>query len=217
MIKNNHLPNIVLLGAPGSGKGTLAQQLVSKFHYQHLSTGDMFRETVKQNSPLAEKIKAIMARGELVHDDLVNQMIKTYIDRCIQNNTPFVLDGYPRTINQANYLKTICDIEVVIYLDINEELAIKRIIGRRSCPQCHSVYNIYFKKPKHDNMCDNCHTTLIQRPDDSIELAKNRFKVYHEQTYGLVDYYQKQKKLITIKIVDNNQHLLDQVSQIINQ
>ena len=137
-------PNIIFLGAPGSGKGTVAKQLVDKYGYLHLSAGDIFRQTLNQNTPLAEQVKEYIKQGKLVPDNFTNNMMKQYIISAINNNEHFILDGYPRTIDQAEFLKTICDIDLVVYLDISEDLATKRIIGRRNCPKCGEIYNIYF-------------------------------------------------------------------------
>ena len=136
MIKK--MPNIVLLGAPGCGKGTLAKHLVKEMGYVHFSTGDMFREIIQTPTELGKKIKAIMDSGSLISDDITNEMIKTYIEKALKENKHFILDGYPRTINQAKYLKSILDIDLAIYLTISLETAVKRISGRVTCPKCGS-------------------------------------------------------------------------------
>ena len=197
-------PNIIFLGAPGSGKGTVAKQLVEKYGYLHLSTGDLFRETLSQNTPLAKQIREYVKQGKLVPDDVTNNMMKQYIVNAINNSKHFLLDGYPRTIEQAEFLKTICDIDLVIYLNISEDLATKRIIGRRNCPNCGEIYNIYFKKPIKDNICDKCNTPLSQRKDDNAEVAKTRFQTYQSATSPLINYYQQQNKLASINVNDNN-------------
>lgn len=193
-------PNIIFLGAPGSGKGTIAKQLVDKYDYLHLSTGDIFRETLIQSTPLAERIKEYIKQGKLVPDNVTNNMMKQYIISAINNNKHFILDGYPRTVDQAEFLKTLCDIDLVVYLDISEDLATKRIIGRRNCPKCGEIYNIYFKKPIKDNICDKCNTVLLQRKDDNQIVAKTRFQTYKSATSPLINYYQQQNKLASIKV-----------------
>ncbi len=209
--------NIIFLGAPGSGKGTVAKQLVEKYGYLHLSTGDMFRETLKQYTPLANEIREYMKQGKLVPDSVTNSMIKQYIVNAINNNQHFLLDGYPRTIDQAEFLKNICDIDLAIYLDISEDLATKRIIGRRNCPNCGEIYNIYFKKPIKDNVCDKCNTTLSQRKDDTAEVAKARFETYQNATAPLIDYYRKQNKLISIVVNDNDTDVFGKICDLIKE
>ena len=204
MIKN--LPNIILLGAPGSGKGTLAQNLVKELGYQHLSTGDMFRNTAKEDSDFGRKVKSLMETGNLISDDITNEMTAT-----------FILYGYPRTLNQAEYLAKLGEIPfIVIFMDIPMDLAIKRIAGRRSCPNCHQVYNIYFLTPKKANICDKCGTELISRKDDTVETAQNRFKVYQKLTEPLIAYYKSKNNLVTIKI-DENTNVLAETKAILEK
>lgn len=201
MINNKQLPNLILLGALGCGKGTISNFLVKKYHYLHFSTGDMFRETLNKSGPLANKIKELMAKGSLIPDNITNQMIKDYVTNAIKNNQPFILDGYPRTINQAKFLQSICNIDKVIYIDVDKDLAIKRIDGRRNCPKCNKSYNIYFMPPKHENVCDVCSLPLVQRKDDNATTAINRFNVHLSSTAPLVDFYKKQGILFTVKSI----------------
>ncbi len=209
-------PNIIFLGTPGSGKGTVAKQLVEKYGYLHISTGDIFRKTLSQNTPLAEQIKEYIKQGKLVPDDVTNNMMKQYIISVINDNKHFILDGYPRTIDQAKFLKNICDIDFVVYLNISEDLATKRIIGRRNCPKCGEIYNIYFKKPIKDNVCDKCNTLLMQRKDDNQIVAKTRFQTYQSATLPLIAYYQQQNKLVSIK-VDNETNVFAKTCSLIEK
>ena len=201
---NKKLPNIIFLGAPGSGKGTIAKQLVEKYNYVHFSTGEMFRETMNLNSPLAAKIRLYMQQGKLIDDDITNNMIKGQLVDALDAQKHFLLDGYPRTIDQAEFLKMVCDIDLVIYLDIEETVAIKRITGRRNCPSCGEIYNIFYKKPCHDGICDKCNMVLAQRKDDNVETAISRFNIYKTQTAPLIDYYAKTNKLVTINVGEEN-------------
>ena len=214
----NKYPNIVFLGAPGSGKGTLAQDLVKELNYKHFSTGDMFRHTAKEDTALGRQIKVLMTTGNLISDDITNQMVEKYIKEAIAKNEHFILDGYPRTKNQAEFLKNIDPtLEFyVIYLDIDWSLAAKRIIGRLSCPNCHAVYNSFFKPPKETNKCDKCGSDLICRKDDHVETAQNRYKVYMQLTQPLIDYYKQNKNFYTIKI-DENTNVYKQTLEILNQ
>ena len=210
-------PNIIFLGAPGSGKGTVAKKLAEKYGYLHLSTGDLFRETLKLDTPLANQIREYIKQGKLVPDEVTNNMMKQYIVNAINNNKCFLLDGYPRTIDQAEFLKTICDIDLVIYLNISEELATKRIIGRRSCPKCGEIYNIYFKKPINDNICDKCNTPLSQRKDDNEIVVKTRFQTYQSSTSPLINYYQQQNKLSAIEVNDNTSDIFTIICSLIEK
>ena len=196
-------PNIILLGAPGSGKGTLAQMLVKELNYEHLSTGDMFRQTAKEDTPFGRNVKALMETGHLISDDITNEMTAQYINKMLKAKKHFILDGYPRTKNQAAYLEKIGDIDfLVIFMDISSELAIKRISGRRSCPNCHQVYNIFYAPSKSGNLCEKCGTELFCRKDDNAETAKNRFKVYINLTEPLIAYYKKKGNLVTLKVTE---------------
>ena len=197
---NKKLPNIIFLGAPGSGKGTIAKKLVEKYNYVHFSTGEMFRETMNLDLPLAAKIRLYMQQGKLIDDDITNNMIKGYLADALAAQKHFLLDGYPRTIDQAEFLKTVCDIDLVIYLDIEENVAIKRITGRRNCPGCGEIYNIFYKKPCRDGICDKCNSTLAQRKDDNVETAISRFNTYKTQTAPLINYYTKTNKLVAINV-----------------
>lgn len=201
--------NLILLGAPGSGKGTLSEQLVNELKYNHYSTGDLFRATMKLDTPLAKQIKEVIASGKLMPDSITNEMIASYITNDIKNNNHFVLDGYPRTVDQADYLNKLTDIDLAIYLDIEETLAIKRIAGRRVCPNCGKVYNIYFANSQKDGICDVCNASLIQRKDDNEQTAKVRFDVYNKQTSVLIDYYKNKGKLLTVKVDENTKDLLN--------
>ena len=212
---NKKLPNIIFLGAPGSGKGTVAKQLVEKYSYVHFSTGEMFRETMNLNTPLATKIRLHMQQGKLIDDDITNNMIKGYLVDAIASQKSFILDGYPRTIDQAEFLKTVCDIDLVIYLDIEENIAIKRITGRRNCPVCGEIYNIYFRKPHRDGICDKCNARLSQRKDDNVETAISRFNTYQKQTAPLIDYYSKLSKLVAIDVNDGTADIFAKVCKLI--
>ena len=194
-------PNIILLGAPGSGKGTLAAELVKTCGYKHLSTGDMFRQTAKSNTTFGKTVKVMMTTGNLIPDEITNEMAVKFITKLVKANKHFILDGYPRTKNQADYLKKLGKIDfVVIYMAIPWKVAARRILGRRSCLKCGAIFNIYTKQPKKSDICDKCGTTLVTRKDDTIETAQNRFKVYIKQTQPLIKLYRKQKILTTIKI-----------------
>ncbi len=209
---------VILLGAPGSGKGTLAN-ILKKDNYIHLSTGDMFREAISQKTPIGIKIKDIISSGSLVNDELTNQLVGSYIKN--HSSEKILLDGYPRTINQAQYLednfKNIT--KKVLLLDVAEDIATKRIIGRRMCPKCGANYNIYFNPPIVSNKCNFDKETLIQRKDDNLESIKNRFSVFESQTSPLIDFYKQKNIMLTIdsNVSLNNEQSLNKIKEFLNK
>jgi adenylate kinase len=187
---------IVLLGPPGAGKGTQSAELSKRYNVPHISTGDILRGSVKAGLPLGLKAKAYMDKGELVPDEVV---IGIVAERLKNPDTEkgFILDGFPRTVKQAigldEALKSIrSGIDMVIYFQTSEKVAIERLTGRRVCKTCGFNYHIKNMPPKKDGICDKCNGALYQRPDDNEATVLNRLKVYEEQTRPLVDYYSKQ-------------------------
>ncbi len=191
--------NIILFGAPGAGKGTQAEAISEHKSIPTISTGNIIREALKSGSELGHKAKSYMAGGGLVPDEIVIDIIKERIshDDC---KNGFILDGFPRTITQAEALdKMGVTIDKVIEIDISDSIIIERTSGRRVCEKCGSSYHLVNKKPQKDGICDRCHGTLVQREDDHPETVKNRLKIYHEQTKPLERYYSNQGKLVVIK------------------
>ena len=191
--------NLILLGPPGAGKGTQATRIVEKYKVPHISTGDIFRENIKNNTPLGQKAQEYMNKGELVSDQLV---VDIALDRLGKDDCKngFLLDGFPRTVFQADALdKFLKDkgkgIDLVINIEVEDKMLIERLDARRVCPTCAATYNVIGMPPKKEGICDKCNDTLIQRKDDKKETVGNRIKVYHEQTSPLIDYY-KEKGLI---------------------
>ena len=191
--------NLILLGPPGAGKGTQATRIVEKYKVPHISTGDIFRENIKNNTPLGQKAQEYMNKGELVPDQLV---VDIALDRLGKDDCKngFLLDGFPRTVFQADALdKFLKDkgkgIDLVINIEVEDKMLIERLDARRVCPTCAATYNVIGMPPKKEGICDKCNNTLIQRKDDKKETVGNRIKVYHEQTSPLIDYY-KEKGLI---------------------
>ena len=191
--------NLILLGPPGAGKGTQATRIVEKYKVPHISTGDIFRENIKNNTPLGQKAQEYMNKGELVPDQLV---VDIALDRLGKDDCKngFLLDGFPRTVFQAEALdKFLKDkgkgIDLVINIEVEDKMLIERLDARRVCPTCAATYNVIGMPPKKEGICDKCNDTLIQRKDDKKETVGNRIKVYHEQTSPLIDYY-KEKGLI---------------------
>ena len=185
---------IVLMGAPGAGKGTQARLLQERLHLPQISTGDIFRALKHAETPLALEVRDIMDRGQLVSDELTIQVVK---DRTAQDDcrNGYILDGFPRTPAQAQSLEKLAveqgnDI-VPVLIDVPLELLEKRMTGRRNCPVCNEIYNIYFKPPRNDNVCDlHPEAQLVLRADDNVETVRTRLATYEEQTRPLVEYYQ---------------------------
>ena len=192
---------IVLLGAPGSGKGTQCKQLVGKYGLLHLSSGDILRQERAEGSELGKKAQSYMDSGALVPDEIIIEMMIKAIEQA--PDTGFILDGFPRTVNQAIELdksltKAGLKIDIIINLEVDVKVIEKRITGRRSCPVCGAVYHIENMKPKVEGKCDNDGTELIQRPDDTLEVVANRLDAYYKQTEPLVDYYKKSNAVFDV-------------------
>jgi adenylate kinase len=184
---------VILLGAPGSGKGTQAQKIAGLFGVPHLSTGDMFREHIKDDTELGRKAKPLMDRGELVPDDIVLGMVGDRIARA-DCEDGFVLDGFPRTIPQADALQQICEehhfgLTTVLYIFVAPNALMRRLTGRRICEAAGHIYNIYERPSKIEGICDVDGSALIQRSDDRTEVISERLAAYERQTQPLVEYY----------------------------
>jgi len=195
---------IVLLGPPGSGKGTQCKKIAERFSVQHLSSGDILRQERAKKTEFGKKAQSYMDSGALVPDEVIVEMMTAAMEKA--STKGFVLDGFPRTINQAQKLDATLKrrgqkIDAVLNLDANEEIIVKRITGRRSCPNCGAVYHIQNMKPKIDGVCDKCGSSLVQRPDDKEEVVKNRLKTYYAQTAPVIDYY---KANIVVYNIDSN-------------
>ncbi|MBC8469859.1 MAG: adenylate kinase [Planctomycetes bacterium] len=185
---------IILLGAPGAGKGTQCKNIVVQYGLLHLSSGDILRQERAQGTELGQKAQSYMDSGGLVPDEIIIEMMTKAIKGAPAAG--FLLDGFPRTVNQAVELdKSLADnemmIDFVLNLQVNDDVVAKRITGRRSCPECGAVYHIEHLKPKAEGICDNDGIELVQRPDDTPDVVANRLKTYHQQTEPLVDYYRK--------------------------
>ncbi len=192
--------NLIFLGAPGAGKGTGASGLLEHEDLVHISTGDILRAEIKNGTELGKNAAVLMEKGELVPDEIVAGMVKARLEQHDCDNG-FILDGFPRTIKQAELLEDALEgigkkIDTVIYFDISDDILLKRLTARISCKQCGKIYNKIFIPPKKENTCDDCAVDLFQRPDDSLETAKDRLKVFYASTQPLIDYY-KEKNLLT--------------------
>lgn len=208
---------IIMLGAPGAGKGTQAKKIAAKYDIPHISTGDIFRANIKNGTELGKKAKVFMDQGLLVPDELVVDLV---VDRfkeadCVNG---YVLDGFPRTIPQAKALdealsKAGDSVEYAIDVDVSDAEIISRMSGRRACVNCGATYHVVTIPPKSEGICDVCGANLILRDDDKPETVEKRLKVYHEQTQPLIDYYQAKGIL---KSVDGKRDLESIFNEIVN-
>ena len=188
----------IFLGAPGTGKGSYASRISPKLNVPHISTGDLFRENIKKETEIGAEAKGYMERGELVPDEVVVKMLKERIERddCQDG---FILDGFPRTIPQAEMLSELTDMDVVINMDVPNEIIVKRLSSRISCKDCGEIYNLRDANPKEEGMCDKCQGAVVRRSDDEPEVIQNRLKTYEEKTAPLIDFYEKQGILRHVK------------------
>jgi adenylate kinase len=211
--------NIVLFGPPGSGKGTQAKMLAEKYNIPHISTGDILRENLKNKTKLGLEAKAYMDKGELVPDDVLIGIIK---DRLLQPDctSGFLLDGYPRTVPQADALSRILNemdkkLDVVLNIDVPDDELIKRLSGRRMCT-CGASYHVLFNPPKQEGICDLCGTPLYHRDDDQEEAIMNRLDVYKTQTQPLIDYYTKKGLIVTVNGTAGISEVFDAICRVLD-
>ncbi len=199
---------LIMLGAPGAGKGTQAKKIAEKYQIPHISTGDIFRANIKAGTELGMKAKSFMDQGQLVPDEVTIGML---LDRISQDDSKngYVLDGFPRTIPQAESLTAALKergekIDYAVNVDVPDDNIINRMSGRRACVGCGATYHVVYNAPKTEDICDTCGEKLILRDDDKPETVKNRLLVYHDQTQPLIDYYKKEGVLVE---VDGTQNL----------
>jgi adenylate kinase len=194
--------NLILLGPPGAGKGTQAQFLIEEYDIPQISTGDMLRAAVKAGTPMGLKAKECMDSGALVPDDVVIGIVRERLDQadCVKG---FILDGFPRTVPQADALSETLkqldkEIDAAIALTVDTEALVERLAGRRACPVCGAGYHLNYDPPREEGICTKCGAQLIQRDDDKEETVRNRMQVYAEQTQPLLDYYAQQGVLVEV-------------------
>ena len=202
LYKEIFMKKIIMLGAPGAGKGTQAKQIAAKYGIPHISTGDIFRANIKNGTELGKKAKEYMDQGLLVPDELTCDLV---MDRISQEDCKdgFVLDGFPRTIPQAEALDAALEkkgdkMDYAIDIEVEDENIIRRMSGRRACLNCGATYHVVTIPPKKEGICDVCGSELVLRDDDKPETVKKRLDVYHEQTQPLIDYYKKQNILKSV-------------------
>lgn len=192
--------NVIFLGPPGSGKGTIASKITKELKIPHISTGDLFRAAIKAENDLGLKIKSIIEAGDLVPDEVTIEVVKRRLEES-DTKAGYILDGFPRTPKQAEALGSFSDIDTVIDLNLEDEEIIKRLSGRRVCKNCGNSFHIDFVPPKQEGICDDCNGELYTRKDDQIDSIKNRLEVYYSQTEPLKAFY---KELNLLKPVDSS-------------
>jgi len=193
--------NLIIFGAPGAGKGTYATRLSSILSIGSIATGDMFREEIKRSTALGKKVAQYVNSGRLVPDDIVIDILKKRIAEP-NSSKGFILDGFPRTVQQAQALEKITKIDAIIRVIVPEWIIIERLSNRRICSNCGTIYNLRYLKPKVEDVCDKCGGKLYQREDDKPEVVKERLKVYERQTQPLIEYYRQKTPILE---VENNQ------------
>ena len=188
------MKNIIFIAPPAAGKGTISDFLVKNYDYVHISTGDLLRDEIASGSLFGQKIEKIIQSGSLVDDEEVIQLVKNKFEKL--DSHPFILDGFPRTLHQAQELALMFEVQhifnyMVVYLKVDLDTILKRVVGRIICPKCKKTYNLYNEKlkPIHDNICDQCGTTLIKRDDDNEITFKVRYESFMNETKPILDYY----------------------------
>lgn len=205
MMKNK----IILLGPPGAGKGTQAKLLAAKNGLAHLSTGDILRDEVARGTDLGKKAQAYMDRGDLVPDQLIIDMIKGRLDE----SAGFILDGFPRTVTQAEALEKLVAMDIAINIALSREDVIKRLSSRRVCRECGKIYNLLYNPPAVDGVCDECGGELYQRDDDKREVIENRYDVYEQATAPLIGFYKERGLLVDVDGARGTEEVTEQITE----
>ncbi len=207
---------LVFLGSPGAGKGTQAKLLSQRMGFLHIATGDLLREAVKNQTPLGKRAKEYMDRGELVPDELIVQLI----EETMPKDGNVILDGFPRTVNQALALEEMLKgkgekISKVLFFDVPDEVIIDRLSGRRVCSKCGAVYHVKYNPPKVEGVCDLCGGSLVQRDDDKEEVVKKRLEVYRKQTQPLIEFYQDRSIIYRLDAGKGVEELFEEVKGLV--
>ncbi len=208
---------LIFLGPPGAGKGTVAAKIKEAYGIAHISTGDILRENVKRGTSLGKLAERYMRVGDLVPDDIIVEMVENRLQEpdCSEG---FILDGFPRTLPQAEALDRILKklkvkLDAVILLEVDDETIVKRLSGRRVCPKCGAIYNVSFNPPKSDSLCDHCGEMVIQRNDDKEEVVRQRLAVYRERTAPLIDYYLRNGILKKVEAARGSDEVVDAIEE----
>jgi len=210
------MKNIILYGAPAAGKGTQSEMLMEQYGYEHISTGQLFRE-LDDSTEFNRRIHETMKKGLLVDDATTAQLVKNKLQEL--GNKPVVLDGFPRTLNQAKILDEFFKNYVVININIDEEVALKRTLGRLNCEKCGKIYNKYFDemKPKKEGMCDTCNIPLFGRGDDNSESFKIRFNTYIDNVKSVLDYYKEKEVLYIVESGNTKDETFKSIRRILEE
>ncbi|MCR4633252.1 MAG: adenylate kinase [Erysipelotrichaceae bacterium] len=211
--------NLLIIGAPGAGKGTMSDLIINTYHLVHVSTGDMLRAAVKAGTPVGLKAQEYMNKGALVPDEVIHDII---VERLSADDMEagFLFDGYPRTVNQAQDLDSILKevgkkIDCVINMNIEDEELVKRITGRRLCPVCGEIFNIYYKAPEKEGICDKCGAKLIQRKDDNLESLTVRLQEYHKNTQPVIEYYEESGLVKHVDATKSVEGVFDEIRSVL--
>jgi len=212
--------NLILLGPPGAGKGTQAQRIVERYHIPQVSTGDILRTAVKEGTPLGKKAKAFMDQGKLVPDEVVIGIIEGRL-RAPDCNPGFILDGFPRTIVQAEALQAILtkmgkSMDHVINIEVYSEELVRRLTGRRTCKNCGAMFHLLFHPPKREGVCDRCGGVLYQREDDKEETIRMRLREYEKQTTPLIQHYQLKNCLRSVQGVGGQDEIFERIVRLLD-
>lgn len=205
---------LVIMGPPGSGKGTISELIENKLSIPHISMGDILRNKVKEGNEQGKKLKDIMKKGELIPNDIIEDLIKQRLSKD-DVTSQFLLDGFPRELEQAQFLTRITGVDGIIMVDIDENTIVNRLSQRRICSSCEKGYHLQFKPPKQEGVCDDCGGKLVRREDDDPELIKKRLRTYHETTTPVIDFFEK-KGIPTLE-VPGDYDLETESDNIINQ
>jgi adenylate kinase len=221
--------NVIFLGPPGVGKGTYSSRISVKLSIPHISTGDLFRAAIKEESELGLKVKKYVEGGDLVPDDVTVQVLEERLEKD-DAKKGFILDGFPRTIEQADALENIAEINVVINLSVEDDVLIQKISARRICKNCGEIYNIadiHFGEnnqyhmppmlPKEEGKCDKCGGPLIQRDDDKIDVVKERLELYNKETQPLIDYYREKGLIKDVQVIGSPEVMVPKIMEIMKK
>lgn len=214
--------NILIMGGPGAGKGTMSAKIVEKFNVNHISTGDIFRSEISNGTKLGLEAKSYMDQGKLVPDEITNSMVKHYLESLNDKKSGFLLDGYPRTLDQAKAFDALSAgtdlaISVVIAMEIPFEVLAQRVTGRRLCKGCGAIYHIESNPSKQDGVCDKCGASLYQRKDDTIESLQVRLQEYQNQTQPVLKFYEEKGLIRTINADQPIEKVWENVEKALNQ
>jgi adenylate kinase len=208
--------NLIFLGPPGAGKGTIAEIAKEHYHIPHISTGDLFREAINNETELGKKVKSILASGALVPDEVTIEMVRQRLEADDAKNG-YILDGFPRTIAQADALAQFSEIDYAINFTLDKELIIKRLSGRRVAKKSGKIYHIHYNPPKTEGICDVSGEPLIQREDDKPEAIEHRLEVYEQQTEPLIKYYREQGKLVDLDSSGDQQDIFKELTRLVSE